>query len=318
MEEGRQEQENQEIDQKQEISSQDVTESETASIERKEAAVDSSAEPMAAEISDLEAGRSVEAEENSESVSNENENESGASEESQSIGVAREQIVEALLFSSESPLSASKIANVVGAVSAHEIRDIIDRLNQKYMELNRSFQVQEIAGGFQMVTKPEYAGYLQQLFKIKSENKLSGAALETLAVIAYKQPVLRAEVEAVRGVSCGEMIRALMEKDLIKIVGRAEELGRPMLYGTTKKFLEVFGLGSLEDLPKVPELLPGVKHTPIVEGEKKEEKTENAAKADDKKQKASDELGEKKSDQVDASLNDETPVSEDKESSVEE
>ena len=213
-------------------------------------------------------------------------NESGEPEvrEEASAGVTREQIVEALLFSSEGPLSASKIANVIGAVSSQEIREVIDRLNQHYCELNRSFQVQEIAGGFQMVTRPEYANYLQQLFKIKSENKLSGAALETLAVIAYKQPVLRAEVEAVRGVSCGEMIRAVMEKDLIKIVGRAEELGRPMLYGTTKHFLEVFGLGSLEDLPKVPELLPTVKHTPINENETKpvEAQAEPSAEKPDK------------------------------------
>jgi segregation and condensation protein B len=172
------------------------------------------------------------------------------------VGVTREQVVEALIFSSDAPLPASKLAHVVGGLSADDVRDIVEGLNQKYRQIDCSFQIEEIGGGYQMLTLPEYAMYLQRLYKVRSESKLSGAALETLAVVAYKQPVLRAEVEAVRGVSCGEMIRALMEREMVKIVGRAEELGRPMLYGTTKRFLEIFGLGSLDDLPKVPELLP--------------------------------------------------------------
>jgi segregation and condensation protein B len=167
-----------------------------------------------------------------------------------------DQIVEAVLFSSDSPMPVSKIASVIGALSSREIRLVIERLNEKYMQWNCAFRIEEIAGGFQMLTQPEFANYLHQLYKVRSESKLSPAALESLAIIAYKQPVLRAEIEAIRGVACGEMIRTLMEKDLIKIVGRAEELGRPMLYGTTKKFMQVFGLASLEDLPKVPELLP--------------------------------------------------------------
>jgi segregation and condensation protein B len=174
----------------------------------------------------------------------------------ESGGVTHEQIVEAVLFSSDTPLPMSKIASVLGIISAREIRLIIETLNHKYAEMNASFRIEEIAGGVQMMTKPDYAPYLQQLYKVRSEGKLSAAALETLAVVSYKQPVVRAEVESIRGVACGEMIRALMEKGLIKIVGRSEELGRPMLYGTTKKFLEVFGLASLEDLPKVPDLLP--------------------------------------------------------------
>jgi segregation and condensation protein B len=105
-----------------------------------------------------------------------------------------------------------------------------------------------------MLTRGEYNMWLRQLLKVRSEGKLSGAALETLAVVAYKQPVMRVDVEAIRGVSCGEMIRQLCEKGLVKIVGRAEELGRPLLYGTTRKFLEVFGLGSLKDLPQVEDL----------------------------------------------------------------
>jgi segregation and condensation protein B len=192
--------------------------------------------------------------------------------------LTRDQIVEAVLFSSDGPLPASKVASVIGAVSSKEIREIVDRLNCNYGQWNCSFRIEEIAGGFQMMTCPEYATYLQQLYKVRSESKLSAAALETLAVVAYKQPVLRAEIEAIRGVAGGEMIRQLMEKDLIKIVGRAEELGRPMLYGTTKRFLQVFGLGSLEDLPKVPELLPPTR-TVKPEGEKQEEKPQESPAA---------------------------------------
>ncbi len=169
-------------------------------------------------------------------------------------GLTPHQIVEAVIFSSDSPLPAAKIASIMGIRTAREIRDIVEQLNGNYRQMNCAFQIEEIAGGFQMMTRPEFSSYLQQLYKVRSESKLSAAALETLAVIAYKQPVLRAEIEAIRGVACGEMIRTLMDKDLIKIVGRAEELGRPMLYGTTKKFLQVFGLASLDDLPKVPEL----------------------------------------------------------------
>lgn len=171
-------------------------------------------------------------------------------------GTTPDLIVEAVLFSSDSPMPASRIASVIGVLSSREIRAIVERLNDKYAQANCSFRIEEIAGGFQMMTRPEFSNYLQQLYKVRSESKLSPAALETLAIVAYKQPVLRAEIEAIRGVACGEVLRSLMEKDLVKIVGRAEELGRPMLYGTTKRFMQVFGLASLEDLPKVPELLP--------------------------------------------------------------
>jgi segregation and condensation protein B len=105
-----------------------------------------------------------------------------------------------------------------------------------------------------MLTLSPYNRWLGKLLRARSDSKLSPAALETLAVIAYKQPVIRADIEAIRGVAAGEMIRGLMYKGLVKIVGRAEVLGRPMLYGTTKKFLEIFGLNSLKDLPKVEEL----------------------------------------------------------------
>ncbi len=168
--------------------------------------------------------------------------------------ITNEQIIEAILFSSDGPVSASKLASIIGILGSKEIRRLVAKLNESYAQIGTSFKIEEIAGGYQMMTRPEFAPYLQRLYKVRAENKLSSAALETLAVVAYKQPVVRAEIEAIRGVACGEIIRSLLEKGLIKIVGRAEELGRPMLYGTTKRFLQVFGLGSLNDLPKVPEL----------------------------------------------------------------
>jgi segregation and condensation protein B len=178
--------------------------------------------------------------------------------------VTPEQVIEAILFSCDNPLAANKIASVMDGVSTKQVRQIVEQLNSKYDQTGSAFRIEELAGGYQMMTRPEYAGYLQQLYKVRSEGRLSTAALETLAVVAYKQPVQRAEIEAIRGVACGEMLRSLMEKGLIKIVGRAEELGRPMLYGTTKRFLQVFGLGTLDDLPKVPEL-----QMPLMEKESK-------------------------------------------------
>ena len=115
--------------------------------------------------------------------------------------------------------------------------------------------MEEVAGGFQLLTRPKYAPWLRRLHSIPLEVRLSAPAMETLAVVAYRQPVLRAEIEAIRGVQCGEVLRQLIERDLVRIVGRSEELGRPLLYGTTRQFLQVFGLRHLEDLPR-PEFLP--------------------------------------------------------------
>ena len=139
---------------------------------------------------------------------------------------------------------------------AREVKKHIAALNEKYEAGGTSFRIDEIAGGFQMMTLPEYNTWLAKLSKTRSESKLSAAALETLAVVAYKQPVLRADIEAIRGVAAGDMLNRLRELGLIKIVGRAEEIGRPMLYGTTKRFLEVFGLADLGELPQVEELRP--------------------------------------------------------------
>ncbi len=164
-----------------------------------------------------------------------------------------ESVVEAILFASDEPLSDARLANIL-EIGTKQVRQYIESLNEKYQANNNAFRIEQIAGGFQMLTLNSYNHWLAKLLHVRSEDKLSSAALETLAIIAYKQPVMRADIEAIRGVSAGEVIRSLMYKGLVKIVGRAEVLGRPMLYGTTKKFLEVFGLNSLKDLPKVEEL----------------------------------------------------------------
>ncbi len=164
-----------------------------------------------------------------------------------------ESIVEAVLFASDEPLKEARLADIVGT-SVKQIRKHIKNLNDKYQGRNNAFRIEQIAGGYQMLTLSVYNHWVKKLLRVRSESKLSSAALETLAIIAYKQPIIRADIEAVRGVAAGEVIRGLMYKGLVKIVGRAEVLGRPMLYGTTKKFLEVFGLNTLKDLPKIEEL----------------------------------------------------------------
>ena len=164
-----------------------------------------------------------------------------------------ESVVEAVLFASDESLTAARLVDIVGT-SVKQIRQHIKNLNDKYQANNSAFRIEQIAGGYQMLTLSDYNTWLKKLLRARSDSKLSPAALETLALIAYKQPVIRADVEAIRGVQAGEVIRNLMYKGLVKIIGRAEVLGRPMLYGTTRKFLEVFGLNSLKDLPKIEEL----------------------------------------------------------------
>jgi segregation and condensation protein B len=175
------------------------------------------------------------------------------SQPDQEITTTVESVVEAVLFASDESLTEARLANIV-ETSAKQVRQHIKNLNNKYQANNNAFRIEQIAGGYQMLTLSPYNHWLKKLLRARSDNKLSPAAMETLAIIAYKQPVMRADIEAIRGVAVGEVIRSLSYKGLVKIVGRAEVLGRPMLYGTTKKFLEVFGLNTLKDLPKAQEL----------------------------------------------------------------
>jgi segregation and condensation protein B len=158
--------------------------------------------------------------------------------------------LEALLFSTHHPLTAGRLAELLDLESTKPIRRAIKDLNEQYITADRSFRIEQVAGGYQMLTLPEFGDVLKTLHQREVDAKLTKAALETLAIIAYKQPILRADIEAIRGVACGETIRSLMEKHLVKIAGRAEIPGRPILYGTTKRFLELFGLNSLKDLPQ--------------------------------------------------------------------
>ena len=164
--------------------------------------------------------------------------------------------LEALLFSTHHPLTAAQIADVLGLPVSKGVKQAVAALNGAYEESGRSFRIEQVAGGYQMLTLPQFGPLLQKLHAREADTKLTKPAQETLAVIAYKQPVLRTDIEAIRGVSCGETIRSLMEKRLVKIAGRAELPGRPILYGTTRRFLESFGLNSLKDLPQAEGMGP--------------------------------------------------------------
>ena len=164
------------------------------------------------------------------------------------------QQVEALLFASEEPLSLRKLGSLLEEVDSSDIKKSIEELKSEYESSDRAWRMEEVAGGFQLLTRPQYTDTISRLQKAKSDRKLSNAAMETLAIVAYKQPIRRADLESIRGVQSGELLRALMEKDLVKIVGRDSVPGAPVLYGTTKNFLEVCGLKSLKDLPKPEEV----------------------------------------------------------------
>ena len=162
-------------------------------------------------------------------------------------------IVESLLFASDKPLSAREIHGSLSDVKLAEIKSVLEVLKQEYEEMGRSFILKDIANGYQFRSHSEYGPYILKMLQT-SPSRLSRAALETLSIIAYKQPILRQEIERYRGVDVGGILRMLGEKDLVKIMGREDLPGRPLIYGTTKKFLEVFDLQSLEALPKLKEI----------------------------------------------------------------
>lgn len=173
--------------------------------------------------------------------------------------------IEAMLLTSDRALSAGKIAQALGLEgdAKKTIDETIDRLNGRYEQGGHAVRIERVAGGFRVMTLPQYAPALIALHGVRESGRLTKAAIETLAIVAYRQPVTRAQVEGIRGVSSGEVLRSLLERKLVAVVGRAEELGRPMLYGTTRRFLESFGLSSVKDLPAVGDLLPPDIETPI-------------------------------------------------------
>jgi segregation and condensation protein B len=167
------------------------------------------------------------------------------------------QIVEAVLFASDAPLKAEEIARADESLDEDRVEEAIRELRKHYDQAERAFQVEEVAEGYQLLTRPEFAPYLERFDTVPRPSRLSGPALETLAIVAYRQPIGRIEVEYIRGVSSSGVIRSLQDRGLVDVVGRGEGLGRPLLYGTTARFLEHFGFAALEDLPR-PEELPVV------------------------------------------------------------
>jgi segregation and condensation protein B len=164
--------------------------------------------------------------------------------------------LEAALMLADEPLAARKLAAIADLADTAEARHLLDKLKNLYDAEGTAFQIEEIAGGFQLLTRPVYHPWLLRLRRSSNELRLSSAALETLAIVAYRQPIMRADVDNIRGVQCSELLHQLVEKGLVKITGHHDSLGRPVLYGTTKKFLQVFGLNSLKDLPEVEQLRP--------------------------------------------------------------
>ena len=159
------------------------------------------------------------------------------------------QRLEAVLFLSREPLTSRKLSQYANLADGTQARTLVRRLNERYDAAGRAFRVEHVAGGYQLLTRRKFARWLRRLEHVPGETRLSAPALETLAVIAYRQPLPRADIEAVRGVNCGEILRQLMERELVRIDGRSEELGRPYLYSTTRRFLQIFGLVNLEELP---------------------------------------------------------------------
>lgn len=162
--------------------------------------------------------------------------------------------LEAILFLAREPLNSRKLSQYANLADGTQARTLVRLLNEQYDAAGRAFRVERLAGGYQLLTRRSFAPWLRRLAHVPAEIRLSAPALETVAVIAYRQPVGRADIEAIRGVNCGEILRQLMDRDLVRIAGRSAELGRPYLYATTKRFLEVFGLNHVDDLPRAAEL----------------------------------------------------------------
>lgn len=158
-------------------------------------------------------------------------------------------IVETLLFITDRPVKPSRLADVIDGTNTKQVREVIQTLQDEYVAQGRAVQIVEIGGGFQMATKPEYGRWVRKLYNEKMTTKLSTAALETLAIIAYKQPITRAEMEAIRGVDVAGPLEKLLERSLVRVVGKKDTIGRPMVYGTTDEFLRMFGLNKLSELP---------------------------------------------------------------------
>jgi segregation and condensation protein B len=175
----------------------------------------------------------------------------------------KRQRVEAVLLLSRTPIPTRKLSQLAGLADATEARTLVRQINQIYIERGRAFRAEEVAGGIQLLTRPQLAPWLRRLGHIPKSVQLTPPAMETLAIVAYRQPVLRADIEAIRGVACGEILKQLMERDLVRISGRSEELGRPYLYSTSKHFLQIFGLRGADALPALEEASIEINEQPV-------------------------------------------------------
>lgn len=184
-------------------------------------------------------------------------------------------IIEAMLFVSDKPLFLSEIKSVLEGPEAKEIKDVIAELTSEFETHGRALRIKEIAGGYQIVTDTVFAPWLKKLYKTAGADRLSGPSLETLAIIAYKQPATKPEIEAIRGVNVDGVLKTLIEKNLVKIMGRRETVGRPIIYGTTQEFLQYFGLNSLDELPKLEEFNFTEKDIELPEHLQKKEEAQN-------------------------------------------
>lgn len=199
--------------------------------------------------------------------------------------------IEALLFASDTSLSIGRLSAITGESSTKTIKEALGELEGFYRSNQRSFGIVEIAGGYQIATLPEYSGTVSLLFKSRRKAKLSQAALETLAIVTYRQPISRTAVEAIRGVNCDGVLATLTERELIAITGRGEGLGRPFLYSTTARFLEYLGLKDIRDIPDMEELEKSLETIELIPppehaeeeavGSTEEEETENGIVEED-------------------------------------
>lgn len=175
--------------------------------------------------------------------------------------------VETLLFITDQPLDIKKLCRVTETADEEAVRAAVAELQKLYLENSRAVQIIEVGGGWQMSTKPEYGRWVRRLFNEKLTMRLSAAALETLAIIAYRQPLTRAEIEVIRGVEVIAPLETLVTRGLVKVAGRKETVGRPLLYGTSEDFLRLFGLNSLDDLPRIDAFLPKKEEGPAELGD---------------------------------------------------
>jgi segregation and condensation protein B len=163
--------------------------------------------------------------------------------------------IEAVLLAAGETLTPERIRDVLGLPSAVHVREALPAIRARWAQAGLPVEVQDVAGGHRVVTRPEYAEYVGRLSRRTAADRLSRTLLETLSIVAYRQPVARAEVERIRGVQSGDALRGLLDRRLVKVSGRSDQPGRPLLYATTTRFLEVFGLASLEDLPSAKDLV---------------------------------------------------------------